>query len=39
MINARKLKNLNYYENVIVILADLLILYACIVNFAFKNYL
>jgi hypothetical protein len=29
----------NYYENVIVIVADLLILYARIVNLTFKNYL
>lgn len=30
---------INYYENVIVILADPLKLYACIVKSAFKNYL
>lgn len=30
---------INYYENVIVILVDLLNLYACIVKSAFKNYL
>ncbi|MCV2483880.1 hypothetical protein OD917_03020 [Flavobacterium sp. SH_e] len=32
-------ENLNNYENVIVIFADLLILYACIVNYTFKKYL